>query len=1474
MKKTTSGIMLTLLFVGMLTLAFNIQPVNASGTIDTRADGRQAIKHQKKEVINLSFSEPQVAKNGEYNVLRMPNCSYISVSGHPQLPMKSVVVRLPLGSDLISIDVNVKTLSLDKAYYVPPASRPLPLNSPSNNSNVFGDPDSSIYESNELYPKHWYDYRAGNGIDPETQKRVKHVIVYFYPLRYFPTQRKILSAQNATIEVVYEEPVEELVEQGELDNLVITSTLLYPQALSLAQWRNSTGVLTRIVTTDWIYGHYDGVDHQEMIRNCIKDFVSKHGIVYVTIFGDVDQVPVRYAYVPDEYDTLVPTDLYYADLDGSWDDNGDGLYADIENDVIDGVPDVYIGRVPPSFVETAKEVVDKILGYEQNLNISDDWFNRILLSGTDAFSEYEGPEGEILQEDIASLWRAGNGTRLYETDGTLTSSILASEFNKGCSFASFAGHGNPDAWAIGEWFFGLLPVLWSSSNVRVLANEFRLPVVTAMACSTAQFDTVDCIGEWFLMNPNGGAIGYFGATRVAWAYVGESIKDGLLGEMVWQVYQTLNEGYSRLGEMWGISVSRYVQRHPIEWSIYDEKTVMEYILFGDPSLFIPVRINRHPIDMAVVSVSPYTYNVIDDLYYLGCSYDFYDENKVAELFGGSPAEIYKYDVVLSGSYTFTSTTYPEEAEAIRSIFEENAAILKDYVETGGGLIILAEHDYSWLPIELGAYTDLGNRTGGEINYYSEHAIVKSPNYLKPYGGSQTHVPKDDLYVHHFSIWENKPIGTRYGIYESVARDDWTWESDVTTWLAGNMGKGKITLTTMLLDYHSGNEDVEWKTLYRARLAISNMIWWAAGFVKFEFQTPHESIVLSIDGSLYATNSMGEVLGVIAQGSYIATVQSPVITAEDIRSVFVQWSDGSTSNPRMVDIMSDLIIGVLFQDQYYLTVDSTYGFTSGYGWKDAGTYTYAMLNSNIVEGEEGTRYVFTEWSGDAAGENFNQSNPIYMDGPKEAIANWKTQFYLSADTNPSGLATIQVEGWYDNGTSIDLYAPSLVESGVGTRHLFANWTLDDIAIASNPVQVLMNAPHEAVANYKTQYRFSVASSGLPTDVSFTFLYGTSTPPIMSQSLDGGSTWTSGWYDAGTTIYLDVGSNSKVIKSDEISYVFGSWNQTFPITLDNYEIFSAYFSAQPVASFTCSPTVPLVGEKIAFNASSSYDVDEDIVSYLWDFDDGNISSTVTPIIVHNYTFPRTYNVTLTVTDATGLNSSISQGVPVKMPTSVSVFTSSPSTFVGFKVNITGTLRDKYGNGLRNETVVLSYTFSGIGTWTPITSDTTDNLGNYFAMWVPPATGYFVLKAEWGGNATHFGASNTTTLSSLVHQNQYVFSVESNSSISELYFNTTDWTLSFTASGPNGTKGYVKVTAAKSLAANPENVRVYLEGNQIEYSMTSTDDSWLLTFIYMHSTHQVAVDLDINIVPEFPLFLILPLFTIATLLAVTLYRRKHSM
>jgi len=296
------------------------------------------------------------------------------------------------------------------------------------------------------------------------------------------------------------------------------------------------------------------------------------------------------------------------------------------------------------------------------------------------------------------------------------------------------------------------------------------------------------------------------------------------------------------------------------------------------------------------------------------------------------------------------------------------------------------------------------------------------------------------------------------------------------------------------------------------------------------------------------------------------------------------------------------------------------------------------------------------------------------------------------------------------------------------------------------------------------------------------------------------------------------------------------------LDRYPLMDPWSTHlnPPVPRFGFSPDFPQAREAMSFDASSSYDLDEDIVSYRWDFDDGNTSWTTDSAIDHTYEFPGFYNVTLTVVDSEGLICSNSQTVFVRMITSISISTSSTSTFVGFAVNVTGSLRDIYGTGLKNETVVLYYAFSGVSTWTPITSDTTDSLGNYHAVWIPPATGSFIVKAEWTGNSTYVGAHNVTNLDILTYEEEYVFSVESNSTISSLAFNPNNLKLSFTVSGTPDTRGYVRVTAAKSLVDDIEDVKVYLDNEKVNYTANSLDDSWLLHFTYLHSTREVTISL----------------------------------
>ena len=87
--------------------------------------------------------------------------------------------------------------------------------------------------------------------------------------------------------------------------------------------------------------------------------------------------------------------------------------------------------------------------------------------------------------------------------------------------------------------------------------------------------------------------------------------------------------------------------------------------------------------------------------------------------------------------------------------------------------------------------------------------------------------------------------------------------------------------------------------------------------------------------------------------------------------------------------------------------------------------------------------------------------------------------------------------------------------------------------------------------------------------------------------------------------------------------------------------------PVASFTYSPSNPGRGEKVYFNASSSYDPDGRIERYEWDFGDGTVAQgeRVSHIFQFDGNEDKTFTVVLVVYDDKGAKASSSKEITVK-------------------------------------------------------------------------------------------------------------------------------------------------------------------------------------------------------------------------------------
>jgi PKD repeat protein len=99
-----------------------------------------------------------------------------------------------------------------------------------------------------------------------------------------------------------------------------------------------------------------------------------------------------------------------------------------------------------------------------------------------------------------------------------------------------------------------------------------------------------------------------------------------------------------------------------------------------------------------------------------------------------------------------------------------------------------------------------------------------------------------------------------------------------------------------------------------------------------------------------------------------------------------------------------------------------------------------------------------------------------------------------------------------------------------------------------------------------------------------------------------------------------------------------------------------TSYPVASFTAQPTQGNPPLQVSFDASASYDPDGNIVSYAWNFGDGNKASGIQ--YVHTYTNRGTHTATLTVADDEGQSSSSAQQIVVGTPP-VAQFTANPTS-----------------------------------------------------------------------------------------------------------------------------------------------------------------------------------------------------------------------
>jgi hypothetical protein len=147
-------------------------------------------------------------------------------------------------------------------------------------------------------------------------------------------------------------------------------------------------------------------------------------------------------------------------------------------------------------------------------------------------------------------------------------------------------------------------------------------------------------------------------------------------------------------------------------------------------------------------------------------------------------------------------------------------------------------------------------------------------------------------------------------------------------------------------------------------------------------------------------------------------------------------------------------------------------------------------------------------------------------------------------------------------------------------------------------------------------------------------------------------------------------------------------------------------------------------------------------------------------------------------------------------------------------------------------------------------------------------------WLGHLYCIYASWELNQAGTPNQESSLFTAISNSTLSAIAYEPATSQLSFTVTGSPGTVGYSEIFISKTILPDPSGLKVTVDGKQMNYTVTAAEGFWALYFVYSHSTHDVAINMQSNIFPEFPIQLVAAFIavTLTALLCILLLHKKR--
>ena len=215
---------------------------------------------------------------------------------------------------------------------------------------------------------------------------------------------------------------------------------------------------------------------------------------------------------------------------------------------------------------------------------------------------------------------------------------------------------------------------------------------------------------------------------------------------------------------------------------------------------------------------------------------------------------------------------------------------------------------------------------------------------------------------------------------------------------------------------------------------------------------------------------------------------------------------------------------------------------------------------------------------------------------------------------------------------------------------------------------------------------------------------------------------------------------------------------------------------------------------------------------------------------------------------------------------------------KVEISGTL--SYNKtGVSITYVYVGYSADGGNSWKDFSLAQTNTDGSFDAIWIPNATGSYMLCAQYLGNLTLHWMNATVNLAMLPDLAGNEFSVVSNSTISNVAYDSATQQLSFSTNGTSGTNGYAQICIPKTLASDYQALEVKLDGEKLAFGSQSSDDVWVISCVYTQSEHAFTVQIPFAEIlsptqtPWLTILAIIILIVVVVAVVVVVRRRRRT-